>query len=60
LFRSDWNFPADAFDPPGFDWKKNGRSERRADFSQLGENRRLGQPDLVKLGNDGLGIAGRT
>ena len=33
-------------------------SERRADFSQLGENGRLGQPDLVKLGNDGLGIAG--
>src|SRR6185369_774975 len=40
-------------------WKRWMGSERRADFAQLGENRCLGQPELVELGNDGLGIAGR-
>src|SRR6185369_5985253 len=46
-------------DPPGFAWKRWIKSERRTDFAQFGENRRLGQPELVELGDDGLGIASR-
>src|SRR5215213_10026750 len=50
-------FPAECHVRWALAWKRWVGSERRADFSQLGENRRLGQPDLVELGNDSVGIA---